>query len=182
MTDEEKWKAVIENNGESDGKFFYAVRTTKIFCRPSCKSKAPLRANVNFFDSKQKALDAGYRPCKRCRPDLIEFSPSERLTTKAKDIIDIYFSDADELEKHIQKLGVSKSYLNKLFLQAYDKTIAEYLRSVRIRRAAAMLLDGVKVTECAFACGFESISAFYSNFKKETGCSPKNYYRNSFNN
>jgi AraC family transcriptional regulator of adaptative response / methylphosphotriester-DNA alkyltransferase methyltransferase len=116
MTDEEKWKAVIENNVDSDGKFFYAVRTTKIFCRPSCKSKNPLRINVVFFDNKQQATNAGYRPCKRCRPDLLEFCPSGKLTQKDKDVIDKYFSDNDELKNQIQKLGVNKSYLNKLFL------------------------------------------------------------------
>ncbi|WP_325276958.1 Ada metal-binding domain-containing protein, partial [Romboutsia sp.] len=106
MSDEKKWKSVIENNADSDGKFFYAVRTTKIFCKPSCKSRAPLRNNVIFFDSKQQAIGAGYRPCKRCRPDLLEFCPSEKLTQNAKDIIDKYFVDTDELNKQIQKLGV----------------------------------------------------------------------------
>ncbi len=179
MTNEEKWKAVIENNVDSDGKFFYAVRTTKVFCRPSCKSKAPLRSNVNFFDNKQQAMDAGYRPCKRCRPDLLEFCPSEKLTQNAKDVIDKYFADTDELKKQIQKLDVNKSYLNKLFLQAYGKTIAEYLRFIRIRKAKIMLLEGATVTESAFECGFESMSAFYSNFKKETGYPPKSFYRNN---
>lgn len=179
MTDEEKWKAVIENNVDSDGKFFYAVRTTKIFCRPSCKSKDPLRINVVFFDNKRQAINAGYRPCKRCRPDLLEFCPSEKLTQKAKDVIDKYFSDNDELKNQIQKLGVNKSYLNKLFLQAYGKTIAEYLRFIRIRKAKIMLLEGTTIMESAFECGFESISAFYSNFKKETGCSPKKFYCNN---
>jgi AraC family transcriptional regulator of adaptative response / methylphosphotriester-DNA alkyltransferase methyltransferase len=179
MTDEEKWKSVIENNADNDGKFFYAVRTTKIFCRPSCKSRSPLRSNVNFFDNKQQAMDAGYRPCKRCRPDLLAFCPSEKLTQNAKDVIDKYFTDTDELKKQIQKLGVNKNYLNKLFLQTYGRTIAQYLCFIRIRKAKIMLLEGATIAESAFECGFESMSAFYSNFKKETGCPPKNFYRNN---
>lgn len=97
MTSDKKWKSVIENNTDSDSKFFYAVKTTKIFCKPSCKSKVPLRSNVDFFDNKQQAIDAGYRPCKRCRPDLLNFNPSKELTKNAKDIIDKYFTDIDEL-------------------------------------------------------------------------------------
>lgn len=179
MTDEEKWISVIENNTESDGKFFYAVRTTKIFCRPSCKSKTPLRVNVTFFNYGQQAIDEGYRPCKRCRPDLLEFSPLEELTQSAKNIVDKYFYDNNELGKQIQNLGVNKSYLNKLFLQAYRKTLSQYIRFIRIKRATIMLLEGSTIVESAFECGFESLSTFYSNFKKETGCSPKVFYRNN---
>lgn len=179
MIGEEKWQAVIENKVDSDGKFFYGVKTTKIFCRPSCKSKSPLRNNVVFFDNTRQAIDAGYRPCKRCRPDILEFCPSEKLMQDTKTVIDKYFADADELKRQIEKLGMNKSYLNKLFLQAYGNTIAEYLRFIRVREAKIKLLKGATITESAFACGFESISAFYSNFKKEAGCSPKTFYHNS---
>lgn len=179
MTNEEKWKAVIKNSDDSDDKFFYAVRTTKIFCRPSCKSKTPLKNNVVFFDNKQQAMDAGYRPCKRCRPDLLEFCPTEELVQNTKNVIDKYFTDREELQKHIKNLGVDKSYLNKLFLQSYGKTMTEYLRFVRIRKAKKMLLEGATIVESAFECGFGSMSAFYSNFKKETGCSPKSFYHNN---
>ncbi len=175
MTNEEKWKAVIKNNADSDGEFFYAVKTTRIFCRPSCKSKSPLKTNVVFFDNKLQAMDAGYRPCKRCRPDLLEFCPTEELTRKAKDVIDTHFADNEKLTKHIKNLGVNKSYLNKLFLQSYGKTMAEYLRFVRISKAKEMLLEGAAIVDSVFECGFGSVSTFYSNFKKETGYSPKNF-------
>lgn len=179
MTSEEKWKSVIENNSKYDGKFFYAVKTTKIFCKPSCKSKVPLRSNVDFFDNKQHAMDAGYRPCKRCRPDLIEFNPSEEFTQNTKCIIDKYFNDIHELENQIQSLGINKSYLNKLFLKSYGKTITQYLRFIRIKKAKIMLLEGSNIIESTFECGFGSISSFYSSFKKETGYSPKFFYRNN---
>ncbi len=177
----EKWQAVIKNDVRYDGKFFYAVCTTKVFCKPSCKSKNPLRRNVKFFDSEQQAMDEGYRPCKRCCPDRPTFSPSGELTEKARVILDKYFADIDELNQQIQKLGVSKSYLNKLFLKTHGMTIAKYLRFVRIRKAKNMLLEGTKVTETAFGCGFNSASSFYSNFKKETGCSPKALSRYKIN-
>ena len=63
-----KWKVVIENDNSFDECFFYAVKSTGIFCRPSCRSKPPLQNNVEFFHTSEEAVKAGYRPCKRCRP------------------------------------------------------------------------------------------------------------------
>lgn len=182
MTYEEKWKRVIENDMDSDGKFFYAVKTTKIFCRPSCKSKTPLRVNVTFFDTKNQAIAAGYRPCKRCRPDLLQFNPSEDLVYKTKNLINIYFSNSDELEREIQDLGINRNHLNKLFLSYYGKTITQYLRFVRVEKAKVMLLEGSKIIESAFECGFGSVSSFYSSFKKETGYAPKLFIKIMQNN
>lgn len=182
MTSEEKWNCVIENDISSDGKFFYAVKTTKIFCKPSCKSKTPLRNNVTFFNTKQEAIDAGYRPCKRCRPDLLQFNPSQDIVYKTKNLIDMYFSNTDDLEKQIQTLGVNKNHLNKIFLNYYGKTITQYLRFVRIEKAKLMLLEGSKIIESAFECGFGSVSSFYSSFKKETGYAPKTFIKIMQNN
>ena len=71
MMREEMWKAVSENDPSYDGILFYAVKSTGIYCRPSCKSKIPKRENVCFFDTAEKARAAGFRPCKRCRSDLL---------------------------------------------------------------------------------------------------------------
>ncbi|WZL71863.1 hypothetical protein QBE52_12180 [Clostridiaceae bacterium 35-E11] len=90
-------------------------------------------------------MDAGYRPCRRCRPDLLEFCPTEKLAENAKDVMNRYFADEDEIKKQIQRLGVNKSYLNKLLLKPYGKTMPEYLRLIRIRRAKIMLLEGATV-------------------------------------
>jgi len=68
MENEIKWKAVIENDKSFDGYFFYAVKSTGIFCRPSCRSRPPLQNNVEFYDTSAEAINAGYRPCKRCLP------------------------------------------------------------------------------------------------------------------
>lgn len=70
ITFETMWEAVISSNNRFDEIFYYAVKTTGIYCKPSCKSKIPLQQNVLFFYTKNDALEKGYRPCKRCRPDL----------------------------------------------------------------------------------------------------------------
>jgi AraC family transcriptional regulator of adaptative response / methylphosphotriester-DNA alkyltransferase methyltransferase len=69
ISDNDKWQAVIECDKSYDGLFFYGVVTTGVFCRPSCRSKSPLRNNVLFFNGLDDAVKAGFRPCKKCRPD-----------------------------------------------------------------------------------------------------------------
>ncbi|SDM14084.1 Metal binding domain of Ada [Dendrosporobacter quercicolus] len=83
-TDDEKWEAVRQSDPGYDGVFFYGITTTGIFCRPSCRSRLPLRNNVQFFDSIEQAYAWGLRPCKRCRPDLPEYRPNRDLMEESK--------------------------------------------------------------------------------------------------
>lgn len=78
MTEREKLHSVLECDGAYDGRFFYAVRSTGVYCRPSCKSRPPKPENVEYFDSAAEAESAGYRPCKRCRPDVPDYDPDAR--------------------------------------------------------------------------------------------------------
>ena len=79
MTEPEMWEAVQRSDASYDGLFFYAVKTTGIFCRPSCKSKPPKRENLCYFASGEEARAAGFRPCKRCRSDLLEYQPMREI-------------------------------------------------------------------------------------------------------
>jgi AraC family transcriptional regulator of adaptative response / methylphosphotriester-DNA alkyltransferase methyltransferase len=92
ILDIEKWQAVISCDSNYDGIFFYGVKTTGIFCRPSCKSKTPLRGNVIFFDNIANALEIGLRPCKRCCPDKVVFQPELELVKEAKGIFDVGYN------------------------------------------------------------------------------------------
>ena len=82
MTEPEMWEAVQRSDASYDGLFFYAVKTTGIFCRPSCKSKPPKRENLCYFASGEEARAAGFRPCKRCRSDLLEYQQEYGVTPK----------------------------------------------------------------------------------------------------
>ncbi|MDR0704629.1 MAG: methylated-DNA--[protein]-cysteine S-methyltransferase [Planctomycetaceae bacterium] len=82
MNNEQKWQAVAEHDDQYDGLFFVGVKSTKIFCQPSCKSKLPLRKNVLFFENVTQAKEAGYRSCKRCRPDLLDNQHKEIVETE----------------------------------------------------------------------------------------------------
>lgn len=175
MTDKEKWE-VFETkagrDGSYDGRFYIAVKTTKIFCRPSCKARTPLSKNVELLDTIQECVDAGYRACKRCRPDLIEFSEVLTSEEDAKTLIEQYFSDAALLKSKLKALPVNQSYMNKRFLAKYGKTIAEFTKGLRIENAKVLMRKGCSVSEASFESGFGSLSAFYENFKKDTGMSP----------
>lgn len=176
LTNHEKWNAVVHCDHAYDGVFVYGVKTTGIFCRPSCKSKEPLRANVEFFDGIEQAYAYGLRPCKRCRPDLIEFRPILDLIEKAKHIFDTCFNDSDKLSDKIKELGTSQNYLSRLFRQQFNMTPTAYVNKLRVEKAMQMLLGTeINIVDVALLCGFGSLSNFYEFFKKQVGLTPKEY-------
>jgi len=180
LTEEEKWKAALECDVSYDGRFYYGVKTTGIFCRPSCKSKSPKRENVEFFDTAEQARESGLRPCKRCRPDLLEFHPQKENAEKIKAVYDLYFSDHDHLREELKKLGLSRNRIIQVFQNQYEKTPTEYLNGLRVASARKLLTNTPdNILQIALQSGFESLSVFYTQFKRITGVSP-NEYRESF--
>ena len=177
MNQAEMWHAVTTRNRSYDGKFFYGVRTTGIFCRPSCFSRNPKKENTVFFETRQQAEEAGFRPCKRCRPDLLLFDPTGDVTAKAKEAIDHYYSDSEALELALMSLGVTRRHLTRLFEQRYDMPVKTYLDLVRLKRARVLLEQGGTVTDAALLVGFETPSAFSTFFRKATGMTPTDFVK-----
>lgn len=176
LTEEEKWEASLACDAAYDGRFYYGVKTTGIFCRPSCKSKSPKRENVDFFDTAEQARESGLRPCKRCRPDLLEFQPQKENAERIKTVYDLYFSDHSRLKEEIRKLGLSRNRISQLFQTQYGKTPAEYLNSLRVDNARKLLTDSEEnILQIALQSGFESLSTFYTQFRRIMGISPKEY-------
>jgi AraC family transcriptional regulator of adaptative response/methylated-DNA-[protein]-cysteine methyltransferase len=183
MTNEkaEKWRAVLQNDRSYDGKFYYAVKSTGIFCRPSCKSKAPLETNVEYFDTARAAMDAGYRPCKRCRPDLIDYQPIRDMACRVKTVIDSFYSKKIRLREELNKIGMSHHRMTEIFKEQYGVTPAEYAARLRIELAKDMLLQsGGPIIEIALSLEFESLTAFYGFFRKYTQMSPAEYRKGGF--
>ncbi|WP_432748185.1 bifunctional transcriptional activator/DNA repair enzyme AdaA [Pectinatus frisingensis] len=177
MTEEERWKAVLSCDTTYDGQFFYGVKTTRIFCRPSCKSKNPKRENVIFFDTKEQVERSGFRPCKRCRPDLSEFQPQKESAERIKFTYNRYFSDHNQLKEELKKLGFNRNRIIQLFQNQYGKTPVEYLNELRITSAKKLLVDTQDtILQIALQSGFESLSVFYMQFRRLMGISP-NLYR-----
>ena len=139
MDDKQKWAAVLNNNQAFDGQFFYAVTTTGIFCKPSCASKAPLEQNVSFFDTAQEAAQAGYRPCKRCRPDLARHAPSLEIAIKMKETVDRSFAERELLSQELAGLGLSSHRAAEIFQVQYGLTPAAYADKLRIQAAKERL-------------------------------------------
>lgn len=176
LIEEEKWQASLACNPAYDGRFFYGVKTTGIFCRPSCKSKSPKRKNVAFFDTAEQARESGLRPCKRCRPDLLEFQPLKEAAEKIKAVCDRYFQDHTRLKEELSELGLSRNRMIQLFQAQYGKTPSEYLNQLRIDSAKVLLANTQNnILKIALQSGFEGLSTFYTQFRKATGVSPKEY-------
>ena len=178
LTDAEKWQAVHQNNAEYDGRFYYGVKTTGIFCRPSCKSKPPLEPNTRFFESAAAACEHGFRPCKRCRPDLLEYQPALELLEQAKSIYQNHFDDTERLTAGLKSLPVSQTHLIRLFRTQLGVTPNEYLNRLRVDNACLRLLHSkANLLDIAYSTGFGSLSGFYFWFKKTCGVSPLEYRR-----
>ncbi len=180
--DEVKWQAIVECSREYDGFFFYGVKTTGIFCRPSCKAKTPAKANVVFFADAGSAMDAGYRPCKKCRPDKKTYEPDIELAGKVKELLEKSYSEDTVFTKTAKQLGVSKNHLARIFKQAEGVTPSHYIRGIRIEKALELLgQEGSDIIDIASHTGFKSLSAFYKAFKERTGHTPGEYRKNGGN-
>lgn len=176
MDDKEKWEAIISNNKEADGKFYYAVKTTGIFCRPSCSSKQPSKENVLIFNTREDAMSAGFRPCKRCRPDIDEYNPMADMAGEIKRIVESSGSNKELLEDNLRSFGVSRQRMSQVFKNHYGKTINEYSNVIRLEAAKDKLRNSdEQIIDIAYSLGFESISAFFAFFRKLTDMTPGEY-------
>lgn len=134
--DETRWHAVQNRDAVADGFFVYAVKTTKVYCRPICKARLARRANVSFFATGDEAQNAGFRACKRCKPDLAGFMPEERAVLQIRKFV----RDQAEGRKNGQKLslsqmakstGLSKWHFHRVFKKCVGVTPFEYLKTQR---------------------------------------------------
>ncbi|KAL4729199.1 hypothetical protein ACLX1H_003610 [Fusarium chlamydosporum] len=116
-----RWDAVTSRNTNADGFFVYAVRTTKIFCRPICKARLPRRANVSFFTHGHEAQQAGFRACKRCKPEVAGFMPEETAIRKIRAFVQQHAEKQDDAEVRLslsqmaRQTGLSKWHFHRMF-------------------------------------------------------------------
>ncbi len=173
MTFDERYEAVIQNDENYDNMFFYAVKSTGIYCRPSCKSKAPKAENVVFFKTSKEAVEAGYRACKRCRSDLLDYKPMKKIAENLKMLIDDMFKEAENLNTEMEKLGLSRKRMVEVFKEEYGVTPSGYVNDLRYLEARRLLEQtDIEVIDIAYFVGFGSLSAFYKFFKERANMSP----------
>ncbi|MDX8045225.1 Ada metal-binding domain-containing protein [Gracilibacillus sp. S3-1-1] len=180
------WNAVVTCDKRYDGMFFYAVRTTGIFCRPSCKSKTPNIDNICFFENVEDAIHQGFRPCKRCQPELSikTYDPQQEIVDVTINYLKQHYQEKLTLNYIAFQIGVSPYYLSRIFTEKLNISPLKYLESIRIREAQQLLLNTVhNSTEICFQVGYNNFSSFYRHFKKNCGCSPSQYrYKNGIRN
>lgn len=176
LDDEEKWQAICRRDASYDGTFWYGVRSTGVFCNPSCKSRRPNRENIEYFSTIEEARAAGYRPCKRCRPDVKSYRPNQKLLSDIREFFDKHFDDDQMIHDELEHLPMTMRHFNRLFKLQYDQTPHSYILNKRLEKAARMLTESDEsVLDISLAAGFNSISSFYTAFKRAYGTSPAQY-------
>jgi AraC family transcriptional regulator, regulatory protein of adaptative response / methylated-DNA-[protein]-cysteine methyltransferase len=165
----EMQRAYLHKDTSYDGIFFLGVRTTGIFCRPSCPARKPLPANVSYFTTAREALFAGYRPCKRCRPLDTGGRPPEWVG-RALALV----NDSEERIKdaELRRLGVDPFRVRRYFQKHYGMTFQAYCRSRRMGDALNQLRQGASLDDIALGNGYESHSGFRDAFMRTFGRSP----------
>lgn len=172
LTTEIMYDAIVRKDSSFEGVFFTAVKTTGIFCRPSCTARKPKLENVEFFTSTKECILKGYRPCKLC-------NPLEKLNQTPE----LYLQILNELSKDpslkykdydLKKRGIEPSQIRRWFLKNHGITFHSFQRMFRINSAFKKIQSGETVTNTAFETGFDSLSGFADSFKTIFGVSPKN--------
>jgi AraC family transcriptional regulator of adaptative response/methylated-DNA-[protein]-cysteine methyltransferase len=173
LDDESRWQALVRRDPAAEGVFYCAVRTTGIYCRPSCSARRPKRENVRFFMSTEQARRAGFRPCKRCRPD--DVSPSARhgeAVTRACRLIEN--SDAPpNLVDLADAIGMSRYHFHRVFKIVTGVTPKAYAAAHRAQRVRDELAHGATVTEAIYGAGFHSNGRFYESSTEQLGMTPR---------
>lgn len=166
-------KAVAERNKSYDGKFFYGVITTGIFCQPSCTSRPAKPENLRFFLSVEAATVEGFRPCKRCWPS--EAHPQVARLTKIARYIEQHSDESLTLSNLSDIAGLSPSRLQRVFKEAFGVSPKAYQDDMRMRKFKHSLKEGDGVTDSIFSSGFGSISRIYGEATRNIGMTPKAY-------
>lgn len=144
-----------------DGRFFVAVKTTGVYCRPVCKARMPRRENVRFYPSAAAAEKAGFRPCLRCRPETAPFCPawkgSGATVERALRLIEEGALNHDSLEALADRLGVSARHVSRLFQQHLDASPLQVAKTLRVQRAKRLLQEtDLPIAQIAAQAGFPS--------------------------
>ena len=167
------WRAVEARDARSDGRFVYAVRSTGVYCRPSCPSRRPRRDRVEFFAGPRDAEQRGFRACRRCRPERTEPSLAER----ARAAIDAAGGTNVPLARLASELSVSPAHLQRTFTRAEGMSPRAYAERVRSERMRQSLRAGRQVSRATYDAGFNSSSRAYAASARMLGMTPGSYRR-----
>ena len=176
MDEEMQWSAVCARDRGQDGRFFYGVHTTGVYCRPSCPSRRPLRRNVRFYDSPAAAEAAGLRACKRCRPlALVGDAPTLARMRELCRYIETHTDDKLSLAELARRAGVSGSHLQRSFKALVGVSPKAYADACRVAQFKRELRSGKSVTDATYEAGYGSSSRIYERIDTRLGMTPRQY-------
>ena len=170
-----RWTAVRTRDAAADGTFWYSVATTGVYCRPSCGSRTPLPRNVRFHVSRADAERAGFRPCKRCKPDQAALSEQHAaLVTAACRAIETA-ETAPSLGDLAQAAGMSPFHFHRVFKVIAGVTPKQYANAQRHQRVRSELRKAARVTDAVYDAGYNSSARFYEKSAAILGMRPRNF-------
>jgi AraC family transcriptional regulator, regulatory protein of adaptative response / methylated-DNA-[protein]-cysteine methyltransferase len=170
-----RWASIINRSPTADGTFFYSVRTTGVYCRPSCAARAARPENVQFHSTREDAERAGFRPCRRCKPD--QPSIIEQHTAMVTDACRFIEASpaAPTLEQLAARAGVSPFYFHRVFRSITGVTPRRYAAAQRGERVRRELVQSGSVTSAIYQSGYSSNGRFYGESQEVLGMTPTSY-------
>jgi AraC family transcriptional regulator of adaptative response/methylated-DNA-[protein]-cysteine methyltransferase len=174
-TGESCWRAVIKKDTRADGQFWFAVKTTGVFCRPSCPSRPAKRENVVFYPTIKKAEQAGFRACQRCDPKGMGLAARHAAAVASACRLIEQAGELPSLDQIASAVKMSPGHLHRLFKAATGLTPKDYAGANRARRVKKALPRRKTVTEAIYEAGFNSSGRFYAGSAKMLGMKPSEY-------
>lgn len=174
------YSALTLHDARFDGRFFVGVTSTGIYCRPICQVRTPKRENCNFFPSAAAAESAGFRPCRRCRPELAPgLSPmagGSSLAGLLAQRLEEREEECSNLSDIAEELNTTDRRLRRVFRAHYGVSPRQYRQTARLLAAKSLLTDtDIAITDIAFASGFSSLRAFHAAFRRQYGLPPQQF-------
>jgi len=172
LTAERMYQASLDKDSSFEGTYWMAVKTTGIFCRPTCTARKPKKENVEFFLNAKEAIEKGYRACKICKPlEKLNETPQyiQELLAELTQNESLKIKDADLLKRNIEPVTI-----RRWFLKNHGMTFQAFQREFRMNTAFKKIKNGESIMETALDSGYESLSGFNESFKNILGVSPKN--------
>lgn len=176
MDDEARWAAIAARASEYDGRFVYGVRTTGIFCRPSCPARRPRREHVAFFADATAARAVGLRPCRRCQPER-DGDPQTAVVAEVCRLIEARLPGALTLAELGAAVGFSPFHMQRVFRRVTGVTPRQFAAARRLEQFKTAVRDGDSVTAALYAVGYGSSSRLYEHATARLGMTPGGYRR-----
>jgi AraC family transcriptional regulator of adaptative response/methylated-DNA-[protein]-cysteine methyltransferase len=172
LHDDERWEAVVRRDRAADGAFYYSVRTTGVYCRPSCAARLARRENIRFHATYAEAEQAGFRPCKRCRPSEVSLAARQAAVVAAACRTIEAAEEMPGLDDLAQSAGMSRHHFHRVFKAHTGVTPKAYADAHRARRVRHELTRSATVTEAIYGGGFHSNGRFYALSSELLGMTP----------